>query len=729
MKTLSVFLLLALSASAQPGRADDRDDPFASRIPPNVSPDAVLAKGDPPLTESMVDVYNNLEAWLYELPRTQQQRNSARAMMIEDWKKPAEIKKYMSNLSMAAQLAQATPSQREFIRCQLQPGNLQSSRADKDNPDAQRIVAAYEQSHQPIAFGDPPLTESMVSRFTSYLGWVLQIRLTQPLKDNLRAALLQDWKQPKEIKSDMDFLNWQVDMANRPNEEKEYFRSKAEPEIIKAMRVDRGNPAAPWIVAAYDAAHPSIAAGNPPLTRQAADALAELLCFIRSHGSGSRQEADQAFKDANAAQLAQNYPKLSSEQQQKLAQMPQDWAMLRLAWVKGSEADRQKMVAQWRPMVQPSQPVDPPTDTVSDAAAKCEEVFLKKDAATTGDFELMLGGRYCATFAQELRRKGGQQNLANAVRWERAASDLRAAADRMGERRAAQAKPEPPPSQQTDPRREAAMAALRRIGAFLEKDATTVSEQEMLTVAKDCDFVAQEWRREGNLEGAPVWEQSARNLRAGKVAYLAYLKQQAAANQQQTAADWGSVEGQEAAARVRAFEKKDPITVSEQEVQRAARDCDTVAREQRRAGSEVNLANAVTWEQYSRNLRNGKEAWVKLCAQNAVNRYNALLKRDPNTVSEQDLAAAANDAHNVAVYFRRQGPEYNLAAAANWEREAGSVSVGRDAWVRQRAAQVPNGSMTAEQFQYLWNREEKHYGAVMNGIGNMTGGYHYEIRH
>src|SRR5450759_3747114 len=146
MKTLSVFLLLALSASAQPGRAGD--SPFSSGIPPNVSPNAVLAKGDPPLTESMVDVYNNLEAWLYELPRTQQQRNSVRAMMIEDWKKPAEIKGYMSNLSMAAQLAQATPDQREFVRCQLQPGNLQTARADKGNPDAQRIVAAYAQSHQ-----------------------------------------------------------------------------------------------------------------------------------------------------------------------------------------------------------------------------------------------------------------------------------------------------------------------------------------------------------------------------------------------------------------------------------------------------------------------------------------------------------------------------------------------------------------------------------------------------
>jgi hypothetical protein len=52
-------------------------------------------------------------------------------------------------------------------------------------------------------------------------------------------------------------------------------------------------------------------------------------------------------------------PKLSSEQQQKLAQMPQNWAMLRVAWVEGSESDRRKMVAEFQqPAVQPGPQAD-----------------------------------------------------------------------------------------------------------------------------------------------------------------------------------------------------------------------------------------------------------------------------------------------------------------------------------------------------------------------------------
>jgi hypothetical protein len=155
--------------------------------------------------------------------------------------------------------------------------------------------------------------------------------------------------------------------------------------------------------------------------------------------------------------------------------------MMRLAWVKGSEADRQKMLAEFQPAaMQPSEPANHLRETATDAAAKCE-ASLKKDAHTMAEFELLMGAADCDTLVQELRRKGGQQNLANAATWEQAASSLRAAAARQrGEQQATQTKSAPPPSQQNDPRREAALAAVKRFGDFLAKDASTVSEQEML---------------------------------------------------------------------------------------------------------------------------------------------------------------------------------------------------------------------------------------------------------
>src|SRR5207253_152074 len=117
-------------------------------------------------------------------------------------------------------------------------------------------------------------------------------------------------------------------------------------------------------------------------------------CFIQNQGGGLRQEANQALKDSNAQLMAQNYPHLSSEQQQKMAQMPQNWAMLRLAWKKGSDADRQKMVAQWQPAAQSSRPAE------FDAAFARYNALIAKDARTVSEQELLRTAQDCDALAQ-----------------------------------------------------------------------------------------------------------------------------------------------------------------------------------------------------------------------------------------------------------------------------------------------------------------------------------------
>jgi uncharacterized protein YneF (UPF0154 family) len=145
----SLFVLFPPVARAQKG-------PFAS--------DAVLAQGNPPLTESMVTDFANFQAWLFEIPFTQQQRERIRAMLLQDWKKPEEIKSDMSWLTMEANFAKGAFDVREFIRLDLEAKVLKDLRADKNNPDSQWLVAAYDDAHRPIAAGNPPLTESMVSQ-------------------------------------------------------------------------------------------------------------------------------------------------------------------------------------------------------------------------------------------------------------------------------------------------------------------------------------------------------------------------------------------------------------------------------------------------------------------------------------------------------------------------------------------------------------------------------------
>ena len=274
---------------------------------------------------------------------------------------------------------------------------------------------------------NPPLTESMVSHYDFFTAWLLEIPLTQHLKDRLRARLLEDWKKPADVETDMKVLNWQIEMARYENGELErlYVRSMAQPDNIKRLRAEKGDQISQLLVAAYDAAHPPIAAGNPPLTRRAADAWTELYCFVRSQSGAPHMEATQAVKDDFAHTLVASWATYSPQQQQNFSEMPQQWALGHLMWVTGNDAARKKVMAAWQPFVNSSQPADRQLAAAQEAAAR-SNAFIKRAANTVSDQELLEAAKDADIAALELRREGNAASLANAGKWEQRARVMRA---------------------------------------------------------------------------------------------------------------------------------------------------------------------------------------------------------------------------------------------------------------------------------------------------------------
>lgn len=141
---------------------------------------------------------------------------------------------------------------------------------------------AIAQTDRVIANGNPPLTESMVLRFTDLLCWVLEVPhsstaeriAAMPLQNTIQEMMIQDWKTPAGIKGDLDFLNLQATLARVIPEERELVRANSQRDIVNSARANPRSPESRAILAAYNETHPVIAAGNPPLTRQASDALA-----------------------------------------------------------------------------------------------------------------------------------------------------------------------------------------------------------------------------------------------------------------------------------------------------------------------------------------------------------------------------------------------------------------------------------------------------------------------
>ncbi len=405
-----VFAACACTAAAQ-------KDPFRA--------EPVLAQGNPPLTESMVGRYGDFMAWVMEVPFNPEQREKLRAILLKDWKDPKEAGADMEMLSLEDILHQCTPDNREFVRLSLQEDILKAGRSDNANADLKWLVSAYDEVHRPIAAGTPPLTEAMVSHYATFVAWLFEIPLTQQFKDGQRAMLIRDWKNPKEIESDMRTLQWLSQVAHFKNGqgERDYLRCQAQPELVKRMRAARSNPDEQALLAAYDEAHRPIASGSFPLTRQDTDAWAELYSFVSSR-KGAPLVADQKFKETMASEIAKRFAKLPNLEQKSLSQMPQTWAELQIAWMKSDDAERQNILSKWT-QIGPPQTADAST-AAGLAALERSTKFTGRTAATVSEEELPAAAKDADLVVELYRRPGPNQNQALAAQWEDIARAMRA---------------------------------------------------------------------------------------------------------------------------------------------------------------------------------------------------------------------------------------------------------------------------------------------------------------
>jgi hypothetical protein len=398
--------------------------------------DPVLAPGNPPLTESMVTNSINFRAWVLEIPFTPRQRAQQRVMMVQNWQKP-QVKSNPIWTALEIERMGLSPETNEFDQVNFQEKTVKSLRADTGNPESQWLITAYDAAHPPITAGDPPLTESMVSHYTTFMAWLLEIPPTQDFKNYQRAMLIRDWKTPEGRTNDIFILKQELEMSRLQygSTEREFVRSYAQQDMIKSNRADTKNPDAQYIVAAYDATHRPIATGVVPFTRQASDAWTELYCFVSSQ-KGTAMTATDAVKEDFAHRLTQQFATFPPEQQKALARMPQTWATMRMAWLADTKANQEKIMAEWQRILPADQPQKDPQLAAAVAAAERANTFTKRNAATVTEQELAAAAKDVDLVALECRRLGTPQDLANAAAWEEIARSMRAGKEVYRQRQA-----------------------------------------------------------------------------------------------------------------------------------------------------------------------------------------------------------------------------------------------------------------------------------------------------
>jgi tetratricopeptide (TPR) repeat protein len=173
-----------------------------------------------------------------------------------------------------------------------------------------------------------------------------------------------------------------------------------------------------------------LAPGNPPLTREVSDVVAEFVAFMITETTGKPLVADQQFKDSWAQMLAAKYGTRSAVEQERLSHIPTHWATVRLDWPQRKEEDRAKLREQWREFLkQASIASTTPEQVEAERSLQALQALIQiGQQRPLQPAELVVAANHMDNVAKGLRQLGGQQNEAMADQMTATALTYRAAA-------------------------------------------------------------------------------------------------------------------------------------------------------------------------------------------------------------------------------------------------------------------------------------------------------------
>jgi len=222
--------------------------------------------------------------------------------------------------------------------------------------------------------GNPPLTSEMVEKGVRLFEWLLDARLTEEQHQRFQDSLVRSWKTANaaEISGTLGVLHFHDELGRKTELERNAMREALLGQYLELMRGSPTDVLSAWVLEIYYSAHTPIAQGNPPLTRQIADAYAEVNCFMISEVLGGEAfKPDKAFKDQLSNALTAEYGKFTPERQKEYSQLPLAWASIRMTWSGLGESERATYRQQWTPGVQamlaPQESADGATPAVRQA--------------------------------------------------------------------------------------------------------------------------------------------------------------------------------------------------------------------------------------------------------------------------------------------------------------------------------------------------------------------------
>jgi hypothetical protein len=195
----------------------------------------------------------------------------------------------------------------------------------------------------------PDLTPATIKNFTNLYGQIIEVKFTPNQQQRIARRVDLDWMLNLGLRNT---VNQTIALESQVTNGTPADRKQVQSRVIGNLRqqaVD-GDLDALWLVSFYDAEPKNwLAKGKIPLTRMSADMSADALCFMVNEIMGkSVVSPDLKLKNAIAAKLTTEYPKLSPSIKQELSRLPANWLRFRDSeWFSRGDVFRENMRVHW----------------------------------------------------------------------------------------------------------------------------------------------------------------------------------------------------------------------------------------------------------------------------------------------------------------------------------------------------------------------------------------------
>ena len=195
-----------------------------------------------------------------------------------------------------------------------------------------------------------------VARAEKVVSWLLELSFDEKRRKVFREVFSEDWRasaieKRRQMAAQLDELEKLMGVeATR----REVTRLKLADDLLASFRGEPNSPMNAFLLSEYAAAHPILAAGDPPLRRGMSDALVFMLRFAIFEAAGvPHSSGEPKVMDDAARALATRWPGLPSVQKERIAQAPLHFAALRFQWNKMPEGARKSIRQSWRRGLEP----------------------------------------------------------------------------------------------------------------------------------------------------------------------------------------------------------------------------------------------------------------------------------------------------------------------------------------------------------------------------------------